>query len=186
MRLDLFKRIFWVSCWALLAFVSLYADAQESSNNAVCPSGITATTSDDDFVALTESAAGEVLHVPSNLVFMRCSLGQTWDGTTCIGEASTFAWSEALQFSRGFEFNQRKTWRLPNVKELSIITERACVRPAINENIFPQTPPDDFWTSSPSVDDPLRAWSTAFSNGSISERAKQRDLFVRLVRLNQE
>ena len=185
MRLDLFKRLFWVSCWALLAFFSVYVDAQTANTTAICPGGIPQTAVEEDFVALTGAAEGEVLHQPSNLVFMRCSLGQTWDGSTCVGEAETFLWSEALAVSRGFEFNQQNTWRLPNIKELNMITERACVRPSINEAIFPQTPPDDFWTSTPSIDDPLRAWSTAFSNGTMSIRAKERGLFVRLVRVNQ-
>lgn len=38
-------------------------------------------------------------------------------------------------------------WRMPNVKELSTIVERACTDPARNIDIFPETVADYMWSS---------------------------------------
>lgn len=125
---------------------------------------------------------GEVLHTPSNLVWQRCALGQTWDGTTCTGTAVKYNWQEALMAAQEADATLLAGWRLPNIKELTTITERLCVRPAINETVFPNTPPDDFWTSTPSLQDPLRSWVVAFFNASHSIKEKDRFIYVRLVR----
>ncbi len=170
----LFKRVFWVVCWAILAVVSQFVYAEST-----CPDGLENTIPDEDLV---EYDGGEILHVPSNLVFMRCTIGQQWDGDTCIGDAEPYSWQQALALSVGYQFNEKNSWRLPNVKELAVIVERACVRPSISEDSFPKTPADDFWTSTPSMLDEQRAWSLTFTNGSSAIKAKDRDIFVRLVR----
>ncbi|MFC3121496.1 Lcl C-terminal domain-containing protein [Agaribacter flavus] len=170
----MFKRIFWVLCWAVLALVSQFVYAESS-----CPEGLESTTDSGVYV---EYEGGEILHIPSNLVFMRCALGQQWIDGDCIGEAEPYTWQQALSLSLGYQFNEKNSWRLPNIKELSVIVERACVRPAINEDVFPQTAIDDFWTSTPSMLDEKRAWSIAFANGSSAIKAKDRSILVRLVR----
>jgi hypothetical protein len=125
---------------------------------------------------------GQVLHTTTNLMWMRCAIGQTWNGETCTGEAEPYTWKQALNLSVGYEFNDSTNWRLPNIKELSSIAERSCTRPSIDVDLFPETPPDDFWTSTPSMSDPERAWVVAFFNSSNSIKEKNRTVFVRLVR----
>lgn len=125
---------------------------------------------------------GQVLHLSTNLMWMSCAIGQTWNGESCTGEAEPNTWKQALELSVGYEFNLSSNWRLPNIKELSSITERSCTRPSINIDLFPATPPDDFWTSTPSMIDAERAWVVAFFNSSNSIKEKNRTVFVRLVR----
>ena len=137
------------------------------------------TTEDDEFEDLGD---GTALHIATNLVWQRCALGQTWSGTTCTGTATKYNWQEALQAAQASDVNSLLGWRIPNIKELATITERQCVRPAINTTIFPNTPPDDFWTSTPSLEDPLRSWVVAFFNASHSIKEKDRYVYVRLVR----
>lgn len=144
-----------------------------------CYSTLPTTASEDEFLKLEN---GDLLHLRTNLVWMRCSIGQTFDGEDCLGEAQRMTWQQALETSVGYEHNDNRSWRLPNLKELSSITERACVRPAIDINAFDNTPADDFWTSTPSLLDPSRAWVVAFFNASNSIRQKDRSVFVRLVR----
>jgi hypothetical protein len=170
----LMKRCLLVSCWAILAFSSHFAEAE-----ALCNGEIPETTPIDDFIPAGD---GEVLHAPSNLIFMRCAIGQRWENETCTGDAELFTWQQALTFSFAYEFNGMNNWRLPNVKELSTITERSCVRPSVNQEVFPMTPPDDFWTATPSVFDAQRAWSLGFFNGTSSIKAKDRSIHIRLVR----
>jgi hypothetical protein len=176
----------WCCKWLFVTFVFTWAidsaaqtDEKQGQAEAICPAGIPETAKDDEFIIRPN---GEVLHVASQLVFMQCSIGQTWDATTCVNEPTALNWQQALALSVQTDFNSSKNWRLPNVKELNVIAERACVRPAINDAIFPNTSPDDYWTSTPSMLDAKLAWSLAFTNASNSQRLKTRSLFVRLVR----
>lgn len=155
------------------------AIAQTAQLPAICPAGIPETANDADFLLLP---AGEILHISSNLVFMRCSIGQTWNGSTCTGEPSAHSWQQALQISQSTSFNNSLNWRLPNIKELSVIAERACVRPSINDTLFPNTSPDDYWTSTPSMLDENSAWAISFTNASNALKLKERSLFIRMVR----
>lgn len=156
-----------------LTSVSISTIAQE------CLSDGLETTPNDNFEAVTTST---LLDTTTDLVWRRCAEGQTWDGSTCNGEAVKYTWQQALQLAHEASNEDLLGWRLPNVKELATITERDCVRPAINSSLFPATPPDDFWTSTPSADDPDRAWVVAFFNASHSIKEKDRFIYVRLVR----
>ncbi|MDT0595918.1 DUF1566 domain-containing protein [Glaciecola petra] len=152
------------------------------AQTAVCASDISPTTDSEEFTILD---SGNVWHIPSNLVFMRCSIGQTFDGTTCTGESRSLSWQQALVSSIQVNIDSTAnlpSWRLPNIKELAVISERACVRPAINEEVFPNTPPDAFWTSTPSVKTTDMAWSITYTNASQSLLPTNSSLFVRLVR----
>ena len=144
-----------------------------------CLTNIPSTTPDSEFVELSSL---QVKHQRTGLVWMRCAIGQTWDGSNCIGDAQQLTWQQALQLSHGYLLEETSGWRLPNIKELATLTERQCVRPAINVALFPDTPADDFWTSTPSVVDEQRAWVVAFFNSSNSIKDKDRFVFVRLVR----
>ncbi|QJR81712.1 DUF1566 domain-containing protein [Alteromonas pelagimontana] len=160
--------------FCFIAFaVSFSALAQTCLTDAI------ATTPTQDFVELQND---EVWHQTTDLVWKRCAEGQTWNGTTCAGEAIKYTWQQALTLAHTASKEDLLGWRLPNVKELASVTERLCVRPAINDSVFPQTPPDDFWTSTPSTRDPERAWVVAFFNSSHSIKQKDRFVYVRLVR----
>jgi hypothetical protein len=163
----------WVLTWPIIS------QANTQQTEATCPANIPQTAINDGFVV---RANGEVLHIASQLIFMRCSIGQTWDETSCANEPTALNWQQALLVSVQTDYNGSKNWRLPNVKELNVITERSCVRPSINDEIFPNTSPDDYWTSTPSMQDTQSAWALAFTNASNSQRLKTRSLFVRLVR----
>ena len=125
---------------------------------------------------------GTITDRTTGLMWMTCSVGQTWVAGTCTGDASELNWQQALQFAHGYEFAGHDGWRLPNIKELASITELQCVRPSINAAIFPSTTSDDYWTSTPSSTDPERAWVVAFFNSSNSIKDKNLFVFSRLVR----
>lgn len=148
-----------------------------------CLTSMTDTSPDASF---TDNEDGTVTDTTTGLMWMKCSIGQTWDATenTCIGEATVLTWQEALQTTYAYSFATYSDWRLPNVKELASITERSCVRPSINETLFPATPEDDFWTSTPSLVDLESAWVVAFFNSSNSLKDKDNFVFVRLVRFS--
>ena len=144
-----------------------------------CLSSVDETASTDDFV---DNGDGTITDSDRGLMWMQCSLGQTYDAGECSGDASELTWQQALQAAHGYEFAELTGWRLPNIKELATITERACVRPSINETLFPSTQSDDYWTSTPSMFDADRAWVIAFFNSSNSLKDKELFVFSRLVR----
>jgi hypothetical protein len=146
-----------------------------------CLDSIDNTTPSDIF---TDNADGTITDTTTGLVWMRCSIGQVFQASDnqCIDDAQQLTWQQALNMAHGFTFAGADDWRLPNLKELTSLIERQCVRPSINTELFPLTPSDDFWSSTPSLTDPERAWVVAFFNGSNSLREKQLSVFVRLVR----
>lgn len=106
---------------------------------------------------------------------MRCSLGQSWNGTTCIGEAKKYAWQEALDTTTAFNtrggYVGYRDWRVPTKAELVTLiycsnnqpntwndTAKPCKgnNPTIFQSVFPNIPtpaPFWFWTSTTDVKD---------------------------------
>ena len=58
----------------------------------------------------------------TNLVWMRCSLGQVWDGNTCTGEAKKYTWQEAMDAAKALNnnggFGGYRDWVVPHIEEL--------------------------------------------------------------------
>ncbi len=153
------------------------------SSAATCRNDITASTPYKDFTLHND---GTVTHNSTGLMWMRCSLGQTWDGSTCTGAASTFTWQNALGAAQSHNFAGHSDWRLPNKNELASLVEQRCVSPAINSKIFPSTPTGgSFWSSSPYAGNSGNAWGVGFGGGAVYGYNKVSDFQVRLVRAGQ-
>jgi hypothetical protein len=74
-------------------------------------------------------------------------------------------------------------FRLPTMKELmSIVDLTVASGPRINQAAFPNTQPENFWTSSWSADIPSWAWAVMFSSGYSHEIAMDHHSWVRCVR----
>jgi hypothetical protein len=75
-------------------------------------------------------------------------------------------------------------WRLPSRIELLSIVDFTQSEPLIDPVAFPNTPPEPFWSVSPTVDDPSSAWSVHFGFGTVSASATSTGtpLRVRCVR----
>lgn len=149
-----------------LVGLSLVLFAGSALATQVCSENIRSTAPESRFI---DNEDGTVTDRFSNLMWKRCSEGQTWNGTTCTGTASTFTWQGALQRAETAATNEDldfNDWRLPNIKELAFIVERACHDPAINLSVFPATPQRAFyWSASPSTTTG-NAWSIGFDDGS--------------------
>ena len=86
-------------------------------------------------------------------------------------------------------FAGQSDWRLPNIKELASIVERACDSPAINEFVFPSSPgsfPEAiYWTSSPyalSTTAAGASWIVEFQTGADDFHRVTSSAKIRLVR----
>lgn len=74
-------------------------------------------------------AAGQWRDPVTKLIWMRCSIGQSWSGSTCTGDPLIFHDSEDAQnaikkLNTAGGFADKTNWRLPQIKEL--VTIRKC------------------------------------------------------------
>jgi hypothetical protein len=135
----------------------------------------------------------------TGLHWMRCSLGQQWNGVACVGIATKLTWKKALRQGRGLSFTGQTDWRVPTKDELRTLVycssgrpntwnntgdrcEGDYERPTIDQAAFPGTPDFWFWSSSPPAFFSVSAWSVNFGGGYVSDRYKDGMRYVRLVR----
>lgn len=160
------------------SLILLYTAQAQTCNSSIPPS-----TPDSQF---TDNADGTVTDNQTELIWMRCSLGQTWGGGTCSGSISTFNWQTALNAATSHSFAGNSDWRLPNVRELASIIEISCFSPAINSTIFPLTPNGWYWSATPHKGAGLGfdvfAWLVKFGNRTDIAG----DLDVRIVFTHQK
>lgn len=145
---------------------------------------------------------GTVTHKTTGLTWQRCLVGQTWNGTTCVGEPEYFPWAGVIQLTNNATY--KNNWRLPTKEELlslvycsdgkyltprkensDSICNKGVDSPTINTNIFPSTPSRYFWTASSLADDSSIAWTVGFGSGDIfiSSRDNTSGSSVEYVRL---
>ncbi len=163
----------------------------------------TARSSDDEpspEERYTVNEDGTVTDKTSGLTWMQCSLGQEWDGTTCIGDLETYTWDEAREIAPDYSFAGHSDWRLPTDTELETLVycsdgeaqrredgklmgcEGDFDRPTIVQAIFPGTPQAWFWTDTTSPHEVDYAWSVHFGEAYILDNEKTYSYHVRLVR----
>ena len=122
-----------------------------------------------------------VLDNNTGLMWKRCAEGLS--GSVCdVGTATAYNWQEALGVVNNYTFAGFNDWRLPNIKELNSIVAYDRYTPAINSTIFPNTPSDWFWSSSPDAFLTSYAWRLNFDDGNSSNIHRSNNYYVRLVR----
>ena len=144
-----------------------------------CKNNVLKTTPDGSF---TIHDNGTVTHNSTGLMWMRCLLGQTWDGINCNGSATFYDWSSALQAAYDYFFAEYNDWRLPNKNELASIVEMACVSPSINSMVFPNDPSQFVWSSSPYFNGQNSSWYVEFGHGNVEGQHHNFSAKARLVR----
>ena len=162
-------------CYLLLAVLFLSSAGAKQT----CKDSIIVSTPDTSY---TLNGNGTATDKTTGLMWMRCSLGQKWDGSTCSETATSASWADSLKAAADFEFAGYADWRLPNKNELESIVESSCFSPAINAGVFPATPPDYFWSSSPYAAVSHAAWSVDFGYGTVIASIKSGSIHTRLVR----
>lgn len=92
---------------------------------------------------------GTITDTRTGLQWMRCSLGQYWDGRSCAGRAVECNLQDALNYVLQLNNNPSincgyTDWRLPTWDELTSI--RGNSSQVIDRKAFPDTPDSRFWT----------------------------------------
>ena len=118
-------------------------------------------------------------------MWMRCSLGQTWDGNSCTGTDATYTWQHALNAADIHSFAGYEDWRVPNIKELGSLVEQDCYSPAINQSIFSNAGSNGYWSSSPNAEYTTLVWTIHFNYGIDDYISMSISRAVRLVRNGQ-
>ncbi|MDP5137331.1 DUF1566 domain-containing protein [Rheinheimera baltica] len=137
-----------------------------------------------------------VRDVITGLEWQRCSVGQSWDGATCVGAAVRHTWANAaaMVLSGGFV--------LPNIDQLQSLVfcsntgvydpsgnNNTCivpyVSPTLNSDVFPNTPAEMYWSSTSSNDSGTSARTVHFNFVGSSSSSKSGLNRVRLVRAAQ-
>jgi hypothetical protein len=124
-----------------------------------------------------QNDGAEVLDKKTKLVWQRCSLGQVWDNKSCTGTATKYSWKQALEAAK----ISTGDWSVPDAHELRSLLEPSCNNPAINLNIFPDTPGVGFWSSTSLKRNNNKAWNVYFNNGNGYFDGKDDRYSVRLV-----
>ena len=120
---------------------------------------------------------GVVTDSRTGLTWRRCSEGQAFDGVTCAGTSTAFTHEQALLHAKG-----QAGWRLPNVKELGSLVDRARLNPSIDPLAFPETESYYYWSSSPVADFPVLVWIVNFRYGDVDGLNRDYYGLLRLVR----
>jgi len=170
------------ACLALMAAAGTAA-GQAADARQTCASGASSLPA----TRFHDNGDGTVTDVESNLMWMRCASGQQWIGNRCVGSAAVYDWLDAQrqaeQISRDAAafFND---WRVPALRDLATIADRACKNPRTNLAVFPGTPASAFWSSTPRPGEKSgeRALALSFGAEGVVLARKDERLHVRFVR----
>lgn len=134
-----------------------------------------------------DNGDGTLTDIQSKLTWMRCSLGQTWTGSTCIGTPVAYTWQSAQDAANKLDheggYANHVDWRVPQIPELAMIAERQCANPRINLALFPTTPMAYFWTATTRRGHGMEAFAYVLNFGPEGAGYKNKDevFDVRLV-----
>lgn len=126
-----------------------------------------------------DNGDGTVTDPDNNLVWQKCSKGQTNDAT-CSGSYTTSTWSAAIAYCQGLSLAGR-TWRLPSIGELRSLLDYSTSAPAIDTTKFPATLNTTYWSSSTETSGPTYVKYVNFHYGLSSSVIKTDSNPVRCV-----
>ena len=140
----------------------------------------------------TDNGDGTISDHQTGLMWMKCSYAQTYDGDDsdqdgiiCEGSPAVGNWQQAFAWAADSNANSTygySDWRLPNIKELGSIVDFGSAKPAINQNIFPNTASGPYWSSTPFQANDAQAIFIGFQAGDYGPSDRISNLYLRLVR----
>lgn len=166
----------------MLAIAAMTLLAAGSSWAGSCRTGALAESTPTSRFSTT---AESVTDLETKLSWMRCAVGQGWDGKSCHGEPKRLDWTAAM--AQVAEINAKgvdghNDWRMPMVPELASIVERQCFNPRMNSAVFPGAPSEIFWSNMEKMGQTDYAYTLNFGAGEALATAKEQPGAIRLVR----
>lgn len=146
-----------------------------------CVAAITTNAPDWRYI---DHGDGTITDQQTGLMWQQCIAGQS--SSDCSGTGTTMPWDAALQYPDSLNVSGglagHTDWRLPNIKELASLVNKACYNPAINLTRFPNTPSTSYWSASPYAGSSYGAWRLNFYGGNVNGNSRNDGSLVRLVR----
>ena len=126
---------------------------------------------------------GTLLDIRTGLQWMRCALGQRWNGRTCASDAGKWTWNNLKSQVRGINkqsgYGGHTDWRVPTIDELQTLIIKGA-KPAIDLEAFSGITCGWYWSSS--FYSACSAWFVDFHYGYVYYGDKGYAYYVRLVR----
>lgn len=162
-----------ILCFFALFLLSAGVTAQ------ICRTDQERRTPTSDFTLLND---GTTSQNTTDLMWMRCPLGQTYNNDRCTGRADNLTWDQSVAAADRSSFAGHNDWRLPTMRELSGILDQACRSPSINLDVFPDASSSWYWTSTNYAYDRSLKWGIYFDLGYQDYTGSFHPSHVRLVR----
>ena len=108
-----------------------------------------------------------ITDVRNNIIWLRCSVGQTWDleDKTCTGDIVKLNHDEITIALEQATKQLGGDWRLPTLKELETLVCESCAPPKIKQKYFPNISPEAYWTSKANFWNRKMYWTVNFMTG---------------------
>ena len=125
-----------------------------------------------------------VIDLSKNIEWVRCSVGQQWNGETCDGEAMLMDHQVINQAILIANEQLGPSWRLPTLDELySLVCKKCDKGKKFDPIIFPNTDPRAYWTGEKNSLSKGSYWTVNFFTGHKFGRFyPEQEMAVRLVR----
>ena len=124
-----------------------------------------------------------VIDLQHGVEWMRCSVGQIWNGTDCEGVAIQLTQEDAARAIVIANAQLGSGWRLPSRAELESLVCKACAPIKIELDSFPNTFGEPYWTGEVNGYAPRHFWTVNFMTGHTYGRFfPTQEVLVRLVR----
>jgi hypothetical protein len=124
-----------------------------------------------------------VIDLQHGVEWMRCSVGQIWNGTDCEGVAMQLTQEDVAKAIVIANEQLGPGWRLPSRAELEGLVCKACAPVKIELDSFPNTLGEPYWTGEVNGFAPRHIWTVNFMTGHTYGRFfPTQQVLVRLVR----
>ena len=173
-QLNMIFRLMTLTCFAWWVIGTVPADAQNLGSSAARSAEPATPTQLRQFTIRDRDNGVE---------WLRCSVGQVWNGFTCMGEPRMLTLDEARSAAAMARTELGGEWRLPTLEELEKLVCKDCEPPKIDARLFPRTSAAPYWTESKNRWSVGRYWTVNFFTGYTFGR--NTPAMVRYVRLVQ-
>ena len=124
-----------------------------------------------------------VIDLQNGVEWMRCSVGQVWNGSGCEGEALKLSQEDVSKAIIIANDQLGPGWRLPTRVELEGLVCKKCAPVKIELDSFPNTLAEPYWTGEVNGFAPRHIWTVNFMTGHTYGRFfPTQEVLFRLVR----